>query len=159
MVVNKKTKESVIQSQIISYLKTRKILHNRVNNGQFFINEHTTDKYGRKRNKKRAVRCNTINGIPDIEVFCFVEINGNHLPLIVYLEVKNQNGRQSKYQKLFENRIKSVGGYYFVVRGVNDVVLAFDSVSKDIKTRFGKDAKFGFVKAFSLPELGGANVK
>jgi len=151
----RKVKESTIQSQIISYLKTRRILHNRVNNGQFFINEQTVDRYGRKRNKRRAIRCNTINGIPDVEVFCYAVIDGNKIPFIVYLEVKNEKGRQSKYQKLFEGRIKDAGGYYFVVRSVNDVVLAFDSVYKDLKNRFGKEVKFDFIKAFSLPELGG----
>jgi hypothetical protein len=149
-------KESTIQSQILSFLKARRILHNRVNNGQFQIEDNAVDKYGRKRRKRRAVRCNTLNGIPDIEVFAYIDNDGvPFFPLTIYLEVKNKTGRQSKHQKLFQQRIESANGFYYVVRSVQDVIDAFNKTEKEIKERFGKKFKLGFLKAFSLPELGG----
>ena len=147
-------KESAIQSQILSFLKVRRILHNRINNGQFFIKEQTTDKYGRKRNKNRAVRCNTLNGIPDIEVFGFISNNDKPvIPVNIYLEVKNKNGKQSHHQKLFQSRIESANGFYYVVRSVDDVVKAFKDTESRIKQTFGDDFALEFMKAFSLPEL------
>jgi len=156
----RKTKESVIQSSIISFLKTRRILHNRINNGQFVIKEQGTDKYGRSRRKSRAVRCNSLNGIPDIEVFAFIEKDGNTIVQIpIYLEVKNETGRQSKDQKLFQSRIDSANGFYYVVRGIDDVKNAFEKTYQKIKDTFGDEYGLGFLKAFSLVELNGVQRK
>ena len=152
----RKIKESVVQSQILSYLKTRRILHNRVNNGQFVIKENGVDKYGRNRNKSRAVRCNSLNGIPDIEVFAFIEKDGNPVVQIpIYLEVKNETGRQSKDQKLFQSRIDSANGFYYVVRGIDDVKKAFEETYQKIKKIFGNEYNIAFLKAFSLVEKNG----
>ena len=149
-------KESTIQANIISYLKVRRILFNRINNGQFFIEENVRDKYGRQRRKKRAVRCNSINGLSDIEVFGVLEKNGKPLlPIIIYLEVKTKTGRQSHHQKLFQQRIESAGGFYYVVRSIDDVKKAFEKTVRKIKETFGKEYDLAFLKAFSLVELNG----
>jgi len=152
----RKIKESTIQQMILTYLKTRRILHNRVNNGQFFIEESGKDKYGRFRRKKRAVRCNTLNGIPDIEVFAFIEKSGNPVVQIpIYLEVKNETGRQSKDQKLFQSRIDSANGFYYVVRSIDDVKDVFEQASQKIKETFGNEYSLRFLKTFSLVEQNG----
>ena len=148
-----KVKETTIQSMILTYLKTRRILHNRINNGQFFIKETGKDKYGRTRNKSRAVRCNTLNGIPDIEVFVFAEKGKTPLfQFTVYLEVKTKTGKQSNHQKLFQKRIQESGGYYFVVRSIDDVVKAFNDVEESLHSKFGNDVNLKYIKAFSLAE-------
>ena len=148
--------EKDIQKMIIAFLQARRILHNRINNGKFIIKEERKDKYGRQRRSQRAVKCNSINGIPDIEVFASVLKDGEPLIQIpIYLEVKNKNGRQSKHQKIFEQRIKDAGGYYFVVRSPEDVKNAFIEVDKSIKEKFGETFSVGFVKALTVAERSG----
>ena len=148
-----KVKETTIQNAILSFLKVRHILHNRINNGQFTISETGPDKFGRNRRKNRAVRCNTLNGIADIEVFArIVDSDGNSiLPVIIYLEVKTPTGRQSKHQKLFQSRIEDANGFYFVVRSVEDVKKAFENTLNKIKN-ISKEYKLEFLKAFTLAE-------
>jgi hypothetical protein len=154
MAVKKGAKESVIQSSILSFLNVRRILNNRINNGQFQIKNTSVDKYGRNRSNNRAVRCNSLNGIPDIEVFGFVsKENKAVIPVTVYLEVKTATGRQSKYQKLFQKRVEEANGFYYVVRSVQDVENAFKETDSRIKSAFGEEFKLDFLKSFSLAEL------
>ena len=44
------------------------------------------------------------------------------------LEVKTQRGRQSKNQKWWQGELEAVGGKYFIVRSVDDVVSAMKEV-------------------------------
>ena len=133
-----KKKENVIQSQILSFLKIRKIAHNRVNNGQFYVSEDTTDKYGNRRRRRRVVRCNSMNGISDIVVYGFIELeNGSKVHSPIYLEVKSQTGRQSQHQKDFEKLVVGGGGFYFIVKSIEDVVRAFRTVEETVRDSTG----------------------
>jgi len=155
MVKKPKVSEAQIQKSIISYLNVRRILHNRINNGQFVLDGSGTDKYGRHRkvSKNRAVRCNSINGIPDIETFFTVKNEDkNILQIVIYLEVKSPTGRQSKDQKLFQSRIEEAGGFYFVVRSIEDVQSAFNQVDTNIKMFFGDKFSIEPLKSYSLAE-------
>lgn len=148
--------EKDIQKMIISYLQTRRMLFNRINNGKFVIKEKRTDKYGRNRNSQRAVQCNTINGIPDIEVFASILVDESPiLQIPIYLEVKTKTGRQSNYQKIFEKRIKDAGGYYYVVRSIEDVKEAFETTAKNIKDKFGESFSLGYIKSLTIGEKNG----
>jgi len=153
MSVKPKVSESQIQKSIINYLNVRRIMHNRINNGQFTIQGSGVDKYGRNRKNNRAVKCNTINGIPDIETFFTIKNKDkNILQLTIYLEVKSPTGRQSKDQKLFQSRIEEAGGFYFVVRSIEDVQVAFSEVATKIKMNFGADFNIEPLKMYSLAE-------
>ena len=41
---------------------------------------------------------------------------------VIWVECKSRNGKQSKEQRKFEQDIKSHGGEYFVIRGVDDLI-------------------------------------
>jgi len=148
-------KESTIQSAILSFLKVRRIMHNRINNGQFSAQTESSrvDRFGRTRRNSRVVRCNSLNGIPDIEVFAYIEKDGQSLiPVTIYLEVKSPTGRQSKHQKVFQERVDTANGYYFVVRSVTDVEDAFKSSNQKIKNLFGNECELKFLKAYTVSE-------
>lgn len=53
-------------------------------------------------------------GIPDI----IAVKNGR----VLFLEIKKPTGRQSKYQKEFQNNIERQGGEYYVIRSINDIM-------------------------------------
>jgi ribulose bisphosphate carboxylase small subunit len=55
-------------------------------------------------------------GIPDI-----IAIKDNR---VLFLEIKKPTGKQSQYQKDFENNIKSQGGEYILVRCLEDLIKA-----------------------------------
>jgi len=153
MVKKPKVSEAQIQKSIINYLNVKRIMHNRINNGQFNVQGSGVDKYGRKRKNNRVVKCNTINGIPDIETFFTVKNEDkNILQIVIYLEVKSPTGRQSKDQKLFQSRIEEAGGFYFVVRSIEDVQSAFNQVNANIKMFFGNKFSIEPLKSYSLAE-------
>lgn len=55
----------------------------------------------------------TTNGTPDI----IVVIDGK----FIGLEFKTYRGRQSEDQKIFQKKLESAGGFYFIVRSTKDV--------------------------------------
>lgn len=64
-----------------------------------------------------------IRGVSDLTVF----LNDG---ITVWLEVKTPTGVQSPHQKAFEEKINSLGHYYFVVRSIGQAVTAIGSVLK-----------------------------
>jgi len=143
-----KKRESLIQSSVIKYLQARRIFYNRINNGQFTLQNNSG-----KVKSNRVVRCNTIKGIPDIEVFACI----NHpfkMQFTIYLEIKSTTGRQSKAQKLFESRIKESGGFYFLIRSIDDVVESFKKVEEELSKKMNTTIKLEFLKAYNLVEEG-----
>ena len=63
---------------------------------------------------------NPCPGLPDIIVI----IKGR----FVGLEIKQPKGRQSTEQKTFEQAIKKAGGFYFLVRSLDEAIQAIDSI-------------------------------
>lgn len=45
---------------------------------------------------------------------------------VIFLEVKNEKGRQSDMQKKFEEKVNSLGFDYHIVRSVEDVKVVLD---------------------------------
>lgn len=108
----KPIKESHIQKSILEYLSRRSI---------FAWGNKTTGTYDPK---KKVFRANTtFKGVPDI--ICI--ING----IFVGLEVKTASGKQTEAQRQFERRCSDAGGEYFVVRSIDDVASAIDSIACD----------------------------
>lgn len=45
---------------------------------------------------------------------------------VIFLEAKDHDGTQSKPQKMFEEKVKSLGHEYFLVRSVKDLQIILD---------------------------------
>ena len=99
--------EKDIQKAILQYLKAKKIFHYRQNSGAF---QTVGGGY---------MRTSSVNGLPDI-----VAIQEG---IYIGLEVKTQNGRQSDAQKDIQREITKAGGFYFIVRNIEDVRAIFES--------------------------------
>ncbi len=105
--------ESVIQSQILDWLKVSGILHWRQNSGTMFFGS-------------RRIRLGE-EGLPDIIVI--VPPTGRFLGL----EVKSEKGTLRESQEKFRDRLAQNGGRYYVVRTLQQ---AMETVAKE----FGKEA-------------------
>ena len=57
----------------------------------------------------------------------------NKIPVSVWLEVKTKKGRISANQKAFQESVEAAGGFYYVVRSIEDVEFALAVVRQ--KTR------------------------
>ncbi len=111
MKVKIKITESEIQKQIMSYLSLRKICAMRINTkGEFRKTGPGTGVLLKNQNK----------GFSDI--LCI------HKGLSLFLEVKTDKGKMSKDQEEFANKITLAGAYYFVIRSIDDLKIAFGSV-------------------------------
>ena len=110
-------KETAIQSAILKYLQYQNIHAWRMN---------TT---GTPIGNTGRFRANQNAGMADI--YCQMIVSGRPVP--VWLEVKTSKGRQSPKQKQFEETINEVGGFYYLVRSVDDVQDALKDVIKRLK--------------------------
>lgn len=104
-----KQRETDRQKDICDYLSY---------SGLFFWRQNTapafqSDKYGAR---FRAMPKYSLNGVPDIIVIR----NGK----FIGLEVKTEIGKQSKFQKEFEEKCFAAGGEYYLVRNIDDVIKA-----------------------------------
>ena len=52
------------------------------------------------------------------------------IPVSVWLEVKTAKGRISENQKLFSDTVNATGGFYYVVRSIDDVETALRDVTQ-----------------------------
>ena len=75
---------------------------------------------------KTIYRPSTNKGMADIH--CQVLVN--NIPVSVWLEVKRKRGKLSLYQEAFRDSVQAAGGYYFLVRSIEDVELALAEVSQ-----------------------------
>jgi hypothetical protein len=104
--------EKEIQRAILDYLAARHILAFRQNTGA------VASEY---KGKKRFMRFGT-PGMAD--VYCLVKLPcecGRLCTTIVYIEVKNEKGKQSELQRFFEQDVTREGAKYIVARSVEDV--------------------------------------
>ena len=95
--------ENEIQTSICDYLTVKK---------HFFWRQNVLPamtKDGRVRRMPKYSK----NGVPDIILV--------HLGFFIGLEVKRKKSIQSDSQKQFEKDLKEVGGYYYIVRSIEDV--------------------------------------
>ena len=73
-------------------------------------------------------------GMADIHCEYFVA----GLPISVWLECKTKTGKLSQSQETFGDGVCSYGGFYFVVRSIDDVKKAFEYVLQEKNRRFNK---------------------
>lgn len=102
-------KESEVQRAILDYLELRGIFHYRNNSGAF------------KREDGHFYRFGAV-GSPDI--VCVIK------GYFIGLEVKSPTGSQSADQKQFQSHLEKAGGFYFVVRSIDDAQRAFQHVEE-----------------------------
>lgn len=93
----------------------------------FAIKNNSAGYFDKKLNRfRKHSNPYAVNGSPDI--YCWIKNVPGLKGVVVGLEVKSKNGTQSDAQIAFERSIKEVGGHYFVVRSIEDVEVALDSI-------------------------------
>ena len=124
--------ESKVQNAVLRFLTLAKIPHNRVNGAQLTVK----GKNKRGKEVSRVVRCNSINGKSDIEAWVYAEKDDIKIPITIYIEVKaSSGGRQSADQKKFQKTIEDTGGFYFIVKSIEDIKQALQNVKAELESR------------------------
>ena len=113
-----KESEASIQKSILDWGKVMRIPMRRMN----VIGTPTKDGFRPAPNRGMA------------DIHCELLIAG--IPVSVWLECKTKRGKLSQSQETFREGVNSYGGFYFVVRSIDDVQKAFDIVLAD--RRFSK---------------------
>jgi hypothetical protein len=108
--------EAQIQKTILQWAAAKRILMFRIN------------VIGTPLHKKGVTvyRPSTNRGMADIHATVLV----GKIPVSVWLEVKRKRGKLSMYQEAFRDSVQAAGGYYFLVRSIEDVELALAEVSQ-----------------------------
>ncbi len=97
-------KETEIQATICDYLALKRY---------FFWRQNTAPTFDKARNVYRAMPKYAMRGVADIIIIK----DGK----AIFLEVKNEKGRQSEHQKDFEWAAVQAGATYKIVRSIEDV--------------------------------------
>lgn len=72
-----------------------------------------------------------MRGLPDAHVDVVVD----GLPISVWVEFKNEKGRLSPHQKSVKEAIGLYGGFYFVVRSIDEMEQAIKTVNHEVRGR------------------------
>ena len=111
-----KETEAQIQKAILQWGGYKRILMHRIN-----VIGTPLHKAG-----KTIYRPSTNKGMADIHATVLV----GDIPVSVWLEVKTAKGRISENQKIFRDTVTAAGGFYYVVRSIDDVETALRDVTK-----------------------------
>lgn len=103
--------ETQIQKSIMQYLQLMNYTYFRIN---------TKGEFMRKENGDYVLKKNINRGFSDI--LCIYQGKP------IFLEVKSKTGKLTPHQKEFGKRVVGSGGYFFVVRSVDDVKEIFKSL-------------------------------
>ena len=76
-----------------------------------------------------------LKGIPDI--IAVMQVDGFNVTM--WVEVKHKS-RQSADQILFQKRVEHLGGFYFVVKNVDDIEKAYEKTVQDMQKRIQNKA-------------------
>jgi len=109
-----KETEAQIQKAIMLFGAYRRILMHRIN-----VIGTPLHKAG-----KTIYRPSTNKGMADIHATVLV----GDIPVSVWLEVKTKKGRLSPNQKAFQESVEAAGGFYYVVRSIDDFDDAYEEV-------------------------------
>ena len=117
--VTRRETEAQIQKAILQWGGYKRILMHRINVIGTPLHKDGLTVY----------RPSTNKGMADIHATIVV---GN-IPVSVWFEVKTKKGRLSANQKAFQESVTAAGGFYYVVRSIEDVEFALAVVRQ--KTR------------------------
>ena len=112
--VTRRETEKHIQRAILEWGQYKRILMHRINVIGTPLHKDGLTVY----------RPSTNKGMADIHATVMVD----KIPVSVWLEVKTKRGKLSVNQKLFQFSIEAAGGFYYVVRSIEDVELALAEV-------------------------------
>ena len=125
-----KTPEGIVKSSILHFLE----VYSKKCPVMFWTQESVgiyDARLGGFRNKKSRFQK---NGVADIIMIK----NYYDLPIVIFFEVKSQNGRQSSSQKDFEKEINEINGFYFVVKSIDDVILCLEIVREKVESKVAR---------------------
>ncbi len=111
-------KETLIQKSVLDYLRLSGYFAVRLNNIPTPLGD----------GKFRPV---AMKGLPDAHVDIVVD----GLPISVWIEFKNEKGRLSPNQKAVMEKIKTYGGFYFVIRSIDEMERAIKEVNHEVRER------------------------
>lgn len=114
----RKEKESDIQRAVLKYLKAKGYFAVRLNNVPTPI-------------EGGGFRPVAMRGLPDAHVDVVVD----GLPVSVWIEFKTSAGKLSPHQKAVMDSIRLYGGFYFVVRSIDEMESAIQEVTHEIRGR------------------------
>lgn len=112
------SKEKGTQSACLQLLSMKKIFHYRQNTGATRTENGGFIRFG-------------VPGSPDI--VCILKIC--YIGVYVGLEIKDEKGRLSENQKLFKDNLEKNGGFYFVIKNIDDCIKALEYVEKEVMRR------------------------
>ena len=76
--------------------------------------------------KNGGFRPVTMKGLPDAHV----ELQVSGVPISVWIEFKTKTGKQSQHQMDFQRMVEDLGGFYFIVKSIEDM----ETVVKTVKS-------------------------
>ena len=117
-----KETEAQIQKAIMQWGQYKKVLKHRINVIGTPLHKDGLTVY----------RPSTNKGMADIHATIIVE----GIPVSVWLEVKTKKGKLSANQKAFQESIEAAGGFYYVVKSIDDVELAIRQTMLDVWEKF-----------------------
>ena len=123
-----KETEAQIQKAIMQWGQYKKVLMHRINVIGTPLHKDGLTVY----------RPSTNKGMADIHATVLVE----GIPVSVWLEVKTKKGKLSANQKAFQESIEAAGGYYYVVRSIDDVDLAIQQTRLEVFTKMSTAIPF-----------------
>ena len=123
-----KETEAQIQKAIMQWGQYKKVLMHRINVIGTPLHKDGLTVY----------RPSTNRGMADIHATVLVE----GIPVSVWLEVKTKKGKLSANQKAFQESIEAAGGFYYVVRSIDDVDLAIQQTRLDVFTKMSTAIPF-----------------
>lgn len=83
---------------------------------------------GQKSHSRKNTVTNSGNGVADI----IVNMTHHGYCFTVYLEVKTKTGQLRDSQREFKSKIEKLGGFYFVVRSVNEALESLNAVRYEL---------------------------
>ena len=126
--VTRRETEAQIQKAIMQWGGYKRILMHRINVIGTPLHKDGLTVY----------RPSTNKGMADIHATLIVE----GIPVSVWLEVKTKKGKLSPNQKAFQESIEAAGGFYYVVRSIDDVDLAIQQTRLDVFTKMSTAIPF-----------------
>ena len=111
-------KESQIQKSVMAYLEAKGISALRLNNIPVPL-------------KSGGFRPVAKRGLAD----CHVDLVVEGIPVSVWIEFKTDKGKLSPHQEEFGDSIHRYGGFYEVIRSIDDMEMVITNITEEVRGR------------------------
>ena len=115
-----KERESDIQKTVLEWLSYKKIFAIRLNNSPVPT-------------KNGGFRPVSVKGLPDAHL----ELRVSGVPISVWIEFKTKKGKQSQHQVNFQEMVEDYGGFYYIVRSIEDMEKVLHKAEYTVLARIG----------------------